>query len=79
MAVRVLLSSYTFAVAKRLKLVQGRNALENDDWKAAAKAFIDALWVDQTANAVNAISWIGLCKVCAYDVSERVLPYFPLW
>ena len=63
MAVRVLLTSDTPSFAKWREMVQGRNALESDDWKAAEKAFIDALWVDEAANAVNAISWIGLCKV----------------
>jgi hypothetical protein len=42
---------------------QGRDALAKQDWKAAEKALIDALWVDQTASAVNAKSWIDLCKV----------------
>ena len=45
------------------RATQGRDALAKQDWKGAEKALIDALWVDQTASAVNAKSWIDLCKV----------------
>jgi hypothetical protein len=56
------------------RAMQGRGALKQEDWKAAEKAFIDALWVDQTANAVNAVSWIGLCQVWRMQCL-RMLPY----
>jgi hypothetical protein len=54
--------------------MQGRDALAKQDWKGAEKALIDALWVDQTASAVNAKSWIDLCKVrCLHDSRKTCL------
>lgn len=54
--------------------MQGRDALAKQDWKGAEKALIDALWVDQTASAVNAKSWIDLCKVQCLINFLRDLP-----
>ncbi len=54
---------------------QGDAALARRDWAAANAAFIDALWVDQAADAVNSALWLGLCTV-------RRLPRVaegPLW
>ena len=42
---------------------QGDAALGRREWGEAAAAYIEALWVDREADAVNAIVWLGLCKV----------------
>ena len=55
--------------------MQGRDSLAKEDWKGAEKALIDALWVDQTASAVNAKSWIDLCKV-GYLNDESDVPRY---